>query len=73
VKNNATEKNIMQHGKPLNTTRNILCNMKYNIDKLNTAFVNIEYNNVNQMKHRLHHKKIVNIKINNDKIKSKMY
>lgn len=47
--------------------------MKYNIDKVNTSIIDLEYNSLNQMKHKIQHKKSVSIKINNDSIKSKIY
>lgn len=46
--------------------------MKYNMIKMNSSLDVIDYNNLDQMKQRIQHKKNVNIKINNDSIRNKI-
>lgn len=46
--------------------------MKYNMIKMNSSLDIIDYNNLDQMKQRIQHKKNVNIKINNDSIRNKI-
>ena len=46
--------------------------MKYNMIKSNSTFDSLDYNNLDQMKQRIQHKKFVNIKINNDSIRNKI-